>query len=75
MLNSWDYILKIRFQKKQLNLSMGQMGYNQTDLAKVIDFKSRLSGILNKKRKPSLDMIRKISDSLKIPSEILIKAY
>jgi HTH-type transcriptional regulator/antitoxin HigA len=51
---------------------MGQMGYNQTDLAKVIDFKSRLSEILNKKRKPSLDIIRKISDSLKIPSEILI---
>lgn len=34
------------------------MGYNQNDLAKVIGFKSRVSEILSKKRKLSIDMIR-----------------
>jgi HTH-type transcriptional regulator/antitoxin HigA len=58
-----------------IKFRMEQMGYNQTDLANVIGFKSRVSEILNKKRKLSLDMIRKISDSLKIPSEILIREY
>ena len=51
------------------------MGYNQTDLAKVVGLKSRASEILNKKRKLTLEMIRQLHDSLKIPTEVLIQAY
>jgi len=54
---------------------MEQMGYNQNDLAKVVGLKSRASEILNKKRKLTLEIIRQFHDILKIPTEVLIKAY
>jgi len=52
-----------------------QLGYSQNDLAEIIGLKSRASEILNKKRKLSLNMIRKITDKLHIPSEVLIQPY
>jgi HTH-type transcriptional regulator/antitoxin HigA len=58
-----------------IKFRMEQMGYSQTDLAKVIGLKSRASEILNKKRKLSLEMIRLLHDNLKIPTEVLIQAY
>lgn len=58
-----------------IKFRMEQMGYNQTDLAKVIGLKSRASEILNKKRKLSLEMIRQIHDSFNIPTEVLIQSY
>ena len=58
-----------------IKFRMEQMGYNQTDLAKVVGLKSRASEILNKKRKLTLEMIRLLHDSLKIPTEVLIQAY
>lgn len=63
-----DPIEAIKFRMEQLN-------YNQNDLAEVIGLKSRASEILNKKRKLSLDMIRKLTEKLHIPSEVLIQAY
>jgi HTH-type transcriptional regulator / antitoxin HigA len=58
-----------------IKFRMEQIGYNQADLAKVVGLKSRASEILNKKRKLSLEMIRQIHDSLKIPTEVLVQAY
>ena len=58
-----------------IKFRMEQLGYSQTDLAKVVGLKSRASEILNKKRKLSLDMIRQLHDKLKIPTEVLIQAY
>lgn len=58
-----------------IKFRMEQMGYNQSDLAKVIGLKSRVSEILNKKRKLTLEMIRRLDDALSIPTEILIKEY
>ena len=58
-----------------IKFRMEQLGYNQTDLANVIGFKSRVSEILTKKRKLSLDMIRKLNSSLNIPTEVLIREY
>ena len=54
---------------------MEQMGYNQSDLAKIVGLKSRASEILNKRRKLSIDMIRLLHDKLKIPTEVLIQSY
>lgn len=54
---------------------MEQLGMKQKDLAKTIGFKSRVSEILNKKRKLSLSMIRKLHQHLNIPTNILIKDY
>jgi len=51
------------------------MGYTQSDLSKIVGLKSRASEILSKKRKLTLKMIRKLHESLKIPTEVLIQAY
>jgi len=63
-----DPIEAIKFRMEQLN-------YSQNDLAEVIGLKSRASEILNKKRKLSLEMIRKLTEKLHIPSEVLIQPY
>ncbi|GAA4437293.1 helix-turn-helix domain-containing protein [Ravibacter arvi] len=58
-----------------IKFRMEQLDYSQNDLADVIGLKSRASEILNRKRKLSLDMIRKLNEKLHIPSEVLIQAY
>ena len=58
-----------------IKFRMEQMGYNQSDLAKIVGLKSRASEILNKRRKLSIDMIRLLHDKLKIPTEVLIQSY
>jgi HTH-type transcriptional regulator/antitoxin HigA len=63
-----DPIEAIKFRMEQLN-------YSQNDLAEVIGLKSRASEILNKKRKLSLEMIRKLTEKMHIPTEVLIQAY
>lgn len=63
-----DPIEAIKFRMEQLN-------YSQNDLAEIIGLKSRASEILNRKRKLSLEMIRKLNEKLHIPSEVLIQPY
>lgn len=58
-----------------IKFRMEQKGMKQKDLAEVVGFKSRVSEILNKKRKLTLGMIRKISTTLDIPAEILVQEY
>ncbi|CAN5156696.1 helix-turn-helix domain-containing protein [soil metagenome] len=58
-----------------IKFRMEQMGMNQKDLAKVIGFTSRVSEILSKKRKLTLNMIRKLSSTLQIPTEVLVQDY
>ena len=58
-----------------IKFRMEQMGMNQKDLAEVVGFKSRVSEILNKKRKLTLNMIRKLNTNLHIPTEVLVQDY
>lgn len=58
-----------------IKFRMEQLGYTQTDLAKVVGLKSRASEILSKKRKLSLDMIRQLHEKLNIPTDVLIQSY
>ncbi|OYU95989.1 MAG: transcriptional regulator [Bacteroidetes bacterium B1(2017)] len=58
-----------------IKFRMEQMGYTQTDLAKIIGLKSRASEILNRKRKLSIEMIRQLHEQLNIPSDVLIQPY
>ena len=58
-----------------IKFRMDQMGYNQNDLADTIGSKSRVSEVLNRKRKLTLPMIRNISKKLNIPSDTLIREY
>ena len=58
-----------------IKFRMEQMGYTQNDLANIMGLKSRASEILNRKRKLSLEMIRKLHEVLNIPTDVLIQAY
>jgi len=54
---------------------MEQLNYNNNDLAQIIGLKSRVSEILNKKRKLTINMIRKLHDVLRIPNDVLLQKY
>ncbi len=58
-----------------IKFRMEQMGYKQKDLAEIIGYKGRVSEILNRKRKLSLEMIRKLHEKMNIPLESLVQAY
>lgn len=58
-----------------IKFRMEQLGYKQKDLAEAIGLKSRVSEILSRKRKLTIEMIRKLNMILGIPTEVLIKEY
>ena len=58
-----------------IKFRMEQLGMKQKDLVPYLGFKTRVSEILNRKRKLSMDMIRNLSESLRIPTEVLIQKY
>tara|TARA_B100000949_G_C14075607_1_gene363686 strand:+ start:175 stop:531 length:357 start_codon:yes stop_codon:yes gene_type:complete len=58
-----------------IKFRMEQMGLKQKDLAEILGFKSRVSEVLNKKRKLTLEMIRNLNTKLHIPTEVLIQDY
>ena len=55
----------IKFRMEQLNLS-------NADLAGILGFQSRVSEVMTKKRKLSLQMIKNLHHKLQIPLESLI---
>ena len=58
-----------------IKFRMEQMGMTRRDLAKIVGYESRVSEILNRKRKLSLNMIRNLHKKLKIPYESLLSDY
>ncbi len=58
-----------------IKFRMEQMDMKKSDLAEIIGYKSRVSEIFSKKRKLTLEMIRRLHDRLKIPYETLIAEY
>ncbi|PJZ64050.1 transcriptional regulator [Leptospira wolffii] len=54
---------------------MEEKNLKNVDLGNWIGGRSRATEILNKKRKLTLEMIRKINKNLGIPTEILVKDY
>ncbi|MBF9253537.1 helix-turn-helix domain-containing protein [Pontibacter sp. 172403-2] len=54
---------------------MEQLGMKQKDLAEVLGFTSRVSEVLNRKRKLTLEMIRNLHKALNIPINVLIQEY
>ena len=56
-----------------IKFRMDQMGYSSTDLANFIGYKSRVSEILHRKRKLTVEMIRILSKKLNIPAELLVQ--
>jgi HTH-type transcriptional regulator/antitoxin HigA len=58
-----------------IKFRMEQLGYNDSDLARVLGFRSRVSEIMNRKRKLSIAMIRRLNRDLHIPTDVLIQEY
>ncbi len=55
-----------------IKFRMEQMGMTNTDMVKYLGSQSRVSEILNRKRKLTLGMIKILYKELKIPAEILL---
>lgn len=58
-----------------IKFRMEQKGLNDADLVPFLGQRSRVSEILNRKRRLTLSMIRKLNEGLRIPLESLIKEY
>ena len=58
-----------------IKFRMEQLGYKQKDLEDALGLKSRVREILNRKRKLTLGMIRKLNEELGIPTEVLVQEY
>ena len=67
-INTPDPIEAIKFR-------MEQEGLKQKDLVSIVGSKSRVSEILNKKRKLTIEMIRNLHKQLHIPIESLFLDY
>lgn len=61
-----DPIEAIRFR-------MDQQGLTRRDLEGVIGTRTRIAEVLNRKRSLSIDMIRRLHDTLGISAEVLIR--
>jgi HTH-type transcriptional regulator/antitoxin HigA len=70
-----QYAIELPDPIEAIKFRMEQLGYKQKDLAMAIGLKSRVSEILNRKRKLTIDMIRKLNATLGIPTDVLIKEY
>jgi HTH-type transcriptional regulator/antitoxin HigA len=64
-IESPDPIEAIKFRMEQSDMT-------RTDLANIIGYKSRVSEILNRRRKLTLPMIKRLHTKLNIPYEALI---
>ena len=63
-----DPIEAIKIRMKELNLK-------QVDLVFEIGGKSRVSEVLNRKRKLTIDMVRNLTEKLSLSAGLLIKDY
>lgn len=58
-----------------IKIRMEEMHLKQVDLIQEIGGKSRVSEILNKKRRLTVDMIRKLATKLNLSANLLISDY
>jgi len=67
-IDSPDPIEAIKIRMEELNM-------RQVDLIPVIGGKSRVSEILNRKRRLTIQMIRRLKDRLNLSADLLIRDY
>jgi HTH-type transcriptional regulator/antitoxin HigA len=58
-----------------LNYAIEELGHSQAELAELLESRSRASEILSRRRALTVDMIHKISDTWKIPADLLVRPY
>ena len=55
-----------------IKFRMEQMGFGTTELAEILGGRNRVSEILNHKRRLTLEMVKRLTTSWKIPAESLL---
>jgi HTH-type transcriptional regulator / antitoxin HigA len=58
-----------------IKVRMEEMNLKQADMVNIIGTKSRVSEVLNRKRKLTLEMVRNLKKHLNIPSDVLTTDY
>ena len=69
------YVIDAPDPIEAIKFRMEQEGLKQKDLVNIVGSKSRVSEILNKKRKLTIEMIRNLHKQLHIPIESLFLDY
>jgi len=69
------YKIEVPDPIEAIKFRMEQEGLKQKDLISIVGSKSRVSEILNKKRKLTIEMIRNLHSQLHIPIESLFLDY
>jgi len=69
------YPIKAPDPIEAIKIRMEELNLKQKDLVGIIGGKSRVSEILNKKKRLTVDMIRKFEEILHIPASILVNNY
>lgn len=67
-INAPDPVEAIKYRMEQMQLTKKELG-------EILGYTSRVSEILNRKRKLTLEMVRNLHEKLNMPLESLIKAY
>lgn len=58
-----------------IKIRMDEMNIKQADLVNIIGSKSRVSEVLNKRRKLTVEMIRNLTGMLKLSANVLVQDY
>lgn len=58
-----------------IKIRMEELSLKQTDLAEAMGGANRVSEILNRKRKLTLEMVRNLTGKLNLSAEVLVKDY
>jgi HTH-type transcriptional regulator/antitoxin HigA len=69
------FIIDIPDPIEAIKFRMEQEGLKQKDIAELFGNKVRVSEVLNKKRRLTLDMVRNLHDNLSIPYDSLLNRY
>lgn len=78
LIDDWEkkhYQIEAPDPIEAIKIRMEEMQLRQTDLVDAIGGKSRVSEILNRRRKLTVEMIRNLSKKLNLSAEVLIKDY
>lgn len=58
-----------------LNYAIEELGHTQAELAELLGSRSRASEVLSRRRALTVDMFHKISETWKIPADLLVRPY
>ena len=72
----WPTDLSKRFDPIDvLNYAIDELGHTQAELAELLKSRPRASEILSRRRPLTVDIIHKISETWKIPADLLVRPY